>query len=145
MGGFKLGVHERRVDVTDYVENWFFSTAPNNPLFDAAHRCIMEFYSEMGSKNRMIDSMHQFSDRQMEELRSLRCDNGYLTTHACVAKTLDEDAGIQRWWHSDRVRKLDTRDTALWWVNKTSMVKLVVARQPELYDGVMKRGIMKFF
>merc|ERR1719401_83947 len=101
------GVHERRVDKTYYVENWFFSSAPRQPLFERAQRCILKFYSEKGTDKREINSMRQFSDRQMDVLHSLRCDNAYLSTHACIAKALDEDAGIEQWWHGSHVRKLD--------------------------------------
>merc|ERR1712032_538402 len=103
-------IWERRVDFTQCVENWFLAAPPGDVLVARTRECVARVY-EAKADRVPLDWSGMFSRRQLSELHALGID-AYLSTHACIFKTLDEDAELWRWWRSSNVRHIKANDTA---------------------------------
>jgi len=101
---------DNRTDSSFFVENWFLAGPPKDPLLSRAQRCVLENtpFAHMGNWQ---CTFSKFTAAQLEELFHLGIPP-YLSTHACIFKALDEDAGLRRWWQSDAVRRLNAKTTA---------------------------------
>jgi len=103
--------YDRRVDSNYYVENWFLAAPAQDPLLGRTWECFKTYFSEIvpfsGAPWRTLNETVLFSKLQLEELFSLGID-GYLASHACFFKVLDDDASMNRFWWSSAVRRLDS-------------------------------------
>jgi len=83
-----------------FVENWFLSAPPNDPLLTAVTKCVHEVYSHLPDRTG-TEETSVFSAQQTQALCDLQIDCsykgnglGYLSTHACFYKVLDESKSL---------------------------------------------------
>jgi len=115
--------------VQRFVENWFLSAPPNDPFLGKVVKCQHEIYSKQNDQHGM-ETTGMFSARQQQDLCDLNIDcpwksmgMGYLSSHACFYKTLDEDPEMDEFYNS-RVHKYEGYEHAasqmMWKFNDTT-------------------------
>lgn len=101
--------HDKRVDWTYYVENAFLTAPVNDTLISQVKSCFLEAFSELAAAftPRPLGSLGLFSREQLEEMEGLGIKDSYLTMHACFFKSLDEDAGMKRFWDGPWSKRIE--------------------------------------
>jgi len=102
--GSQDDLHDRRVNWTNYVENWFMAAPPNDTVIKRTRECVMKLQPKL-EVWQPLGLTGLFTAQQLELLFSLKI-NTYLSMHACFMKTVDEDAAIWHWWNGPQVQHL---------------------------------------
>lgn len=98
-----------------HVENWFLAAPPDDPLITRTRTCVHAFLAKDKS-SRTLAASGLFSQAQLEMLVRLGVWE-YLSTSACMFKTIDEDVALGSWWQSPRVRHVNpVAVTGPWWL-----------------------------
>jgi len=96
-----LKANDTRPSWKDHPANWFLAS-PLGDVFAARVRdCVWQFMRGVNRKDFRISGM--FSPLQLDMMRRLGI-NSYLSSDACMFRTIDEDIAMHNWYHSDRVR-----------------------------------------
>mmetsp|Transcript_9267 Transcript_9267/g.20616 ORF Transcript_9267/g.20616 Transcript_9267/m.20616 type:complete len:488 (-) Transcript_9267:85-1548(-) len=105
-------MHDRRINDSFYIENWFLAAPPQDPLIMATRRCASQLQQLEEPQWRPLAFTGLFSARQLGMLKSLQII-AYLSTHACFLKSIDEDAAFYHWWNSPAVHHIRASHGAL--------------------------------
>ncbi|CAE7194659.1 Ptchd3 [Symbiodinium microadriaticum] len=93
--------NDTRVSWIDHPQNWFLA-APSGDLFiHRLQQCVWQFMDGVNRKDFSLSGL--FSPQQLEIMPRLGI-RAYLSTDACMFRTLFEDLTLWTWWHSPRVQ-----------------------------------------
>eukprot|EP00930_Biecheleria_cincta_P032847 TRINITY_DN22761_c0_g1_i1.p1 TRINITY_DN22761_c0_g1~~TRINITY_DN22761_c0_g1_i1.p1 ORF type:complete len:534 (+),score=56.36 TRINITY_DN22761_c0_g1_i1:23-1624(+) len=96
-----LRANDTRSSWKDHPANWFMS-APLGDVFTTRVRdCVWQFMRSINRKDFTISGM--FSSIQLDMMRRLGI-NAYLSSDACMFRTIDEDVAMYNWYHGNKVR-----------------------------------------
>lgn len=104
-------IHERRVNYTNYVENWFIAAPPHDPVIHRTRKCVLELQTKM-IPWKPFAATGMFSVLELQEMVSLGIDT-YLSMHACFLRTIGEDVALWYWYHSKRVNHIYALENGL--------------------------------
>jgi len=115
---------DRRVDWRSYVGNWFLAAPPKDPLMEQTTNCVWKFFALPAEKRKSFATTGMFTVPQLQMLQRLGIWE-YVSTTACLFKSIAEDAGIADWYFSDKVQHIDpVAKIGTWWFSQLDMARL---------------------
>jgi len=93
--------NDTRVSWIDHPQNWFLAAPPGDLFILRLQKCVWQFMEGVNRKDFSLSGL--FSVDQLEIMPRLGI-RAYLSTDACMFRTIFEDITLWRWWHSPRVQ-----------------------------------------
>ncbi|CAE8605414.1 unnamed protein product [Polarella glacialis] len=115
-----------------HIENWFLASPEHDPFILRTLECVRSLYEQHAEEK--FRQTGVFSPEELQEFMSLGLDRrfghpaGYLSSSACMAKVLDEDASLYSWWLSNNAQRQEyhnklpstsAENLSTWLFNKT--------------------------
>ncbi|CAE7685234.1 Ptchd3 [Symbiodinium pilosum] len=96
--------NDTRVSWIDHPQNWFLAAPAGDLFIDRLQSCVWHFMDGVNREDFSLSGL--FSPQQLEIMPRLGI-RAYLSTDACMFRTIFEDISLWKWWHSPRVRIRD--------------------------------------
>ncbi|CAK9024845.1 unnamed protein product [Durusdinium trenchii] len=96
-----LRANDTRVDWKDHAYNWFLESPPNDLFIRRVRDCAWQFLDGASRHDLRLTGM--FTPQQLEIMKRLGIRT-YLSSDACIFRTIFEDRALWNWFHSPRVR-----------------------------------------
>jgi len=93
--------NDTRVSWKDHAYNWFLESPPGDLFMRRVKDCAWQFLNGVSRHNLRLTGM--FTPQQLEIMNRLGIRT-YLSSDACIFRTIFEDRALWNWFHSDRVR-----------------------------------------
>ncbi|CAE7480581.1 Ptchd3 [Symbiodinium natans] len=96
--------NDTRVSWIDHPQNWFLAAPAGDLFIHRLQQCVWQFMDGVNRKDFSLSGL--FSPQQLEIMPRLGI-RAYLSTDACMFRTIFEDLSLWTWWHSPRVHIRD--------------------------------------
>lgn len=96
-----LRANDTRVSWKDHAYNWFLESPPGDLFMQRVKECAWQFLNGVSRHDLRLTGM--FTPQQLEIMNRLGIRT-YLSSDACIFRTIFEDRALWTWFHSDRVR-----------------------------------------